>query len=99
MYLGIASLPEPGSAACLEELTHLPSGWRSGSVGSEAGRSLPQAGDLGHGAVPAAEMLPAHAVTVLDRTGNPLRRQASPPGWHRSHRYRSIVQHVTPINK
>src|SRR3954447_15652141 len=28
------------------------------------------AGDLGHGAVPAAEMLPAHAVSVLDRTGN-----------------------------
>jgi len=45
----------------------MPPEWRSGSAGSGTGWGLPQADDLGHRAVRAAEMLPAHAASVLDR--------------------------------
>jgi hypothetical protein len=68
MYLGIASLPEldrrharGNSLICRQD--GVPAARAQQRVGTFPG------GDLGHGAVRAAEMLPAHAVSMLDRTG------------------------------
>src|SRR5262249_8751011 len=49
------------------DLPLLPPGWRSSSAGSGAGRGPPGSDDLGHRAIRAAEMLPAHSVSMLDR--------------------------------